>query len=446
MSGELCFNTGLVGYLEVITDPSYAGQIVTMTYPQIGNYGVNEDDVQASEIALRGLVVRDMCTHPSNWRSAESLPEFLRKRGVVAIDTRALVRHLREAGAMRAVLSTEDLNEVSLVAKARTATPLTEVNFVEEVSRDAVEPYSYTNVHSFAKAGPVEARYNVVAYDCGVKSSILDGLVEAGCAVTVVPWNTPAEEVLALEPDGVFLSNGPGDPDKVEGTFAQVEQLLGKVPLFGICLGHQMLGKAAGAEVVKLKYGHRGINQPVMNLITKRVEITVQNHGFNLVFSSLGSLEGDTKTAEEVARVSGTSASGEDLRPWTHAAKPPVAQNERFGRIELTHVNLNDGTIEGMRFLDVPAFSVQYHPEAAPGSTDSQYLFTAFTRLMDEWRTAGKNAGPAPQDDYLAIDIAQDRLAGWNFGSSDEESDQSKVLNAEVTPTGSRTAEEVKNA
>ena len=447
--GELCFNTGLVGYLEVITDPSYAGQIVTMTYPQIGNYGVNEDDVQASEIALRGLVVRDMCTHPSNWRSAESLPEFLRKRGVVAIegiDTRALVRHLREAGAMRAVLSTEDLNEVSLVAKARTATPLTEVNFVEEVSRDAVEPYSYTNVHSFAKAGPVEARYNVVAYDCGVKSSILDGLVEAGCAVTVVPWNTPAEEVLALEPDGVFLSNGPGDPDKVEGTFAQVEQLLGKVPLFGICLGHQMLGKAAGAEVVKLKYGHRGINQPVMNLITKRVEITVQNHGFNLVFSSLGSLEGDTKTAEEVARVSGTSASGEDLRPWTHAAKPPIAQNERFGRIELTHVNLNDGTIEGMRFLDVPAFSVQYHPEAAPGSTDSQYLFTAFTRLMDEWRTAGKNAGPAPQDDYLAIDIAQDRLAGWNFGSSDEESDQSKVLNAEVTPTGSRTAEEVHNA
>ena len=448
MSGELCFNTGLVGYLEVITDPSYAGQIVTMTYPQIGNYGVNEDDVQASEIALRGLVVRDMCTHPSNWRSAESLPEFLRKRGVVAIegiDTRALVRHLREAGAMRAVLSTEDLNEVSLVAKARTATPLTEVNFVEEVSRDAVEPYSYTNVHSFAKAGPVEARYNVVAYDCGVKSSILDGLVEAGCAVTVVLWNTPAGEVLALEPDGVFLSNGPGDPDKVEGTFAQVEQLLGKVPLFGICLGHQMLG-TAGAEVVKLKYGHRGINQPVMNLITKRVEITVQNHGFNLVFSSLGSLEGDTKTAEEVARVSGTSASGEDLRPWTHAAKPPIAQNERFGRIELTHVNLNDGTIEGMRFLDVPAFSVQYHPEAAPGSTDSQYLFTAFTRLMDEWRTAGKNAGPAPQDDYLAIDIAQDRLAGWNFGSSDEESDQSKVLNAEVTPTGSRTAEEVHNA
>ena len=451
VSGELCFNTGLVGYLEVITDPSYAGQIVTMTYPQIGNYGVNVDDVQADEIALRGLVVRDMCTHPSNWRSAKSLPEFLRERGVVAIegiDTRALVRHLREAGAMRAVLSTEDLDEVSLVAKARAATPLTEVNFVEEVSRDAVESYAYTNVHSFAKANPAEARYNVVAYDCGVKSSILDGLVEAGCAVTVVPWDMPAEEVLALEPDGVFLSNGPGDPDKVEGTFAQVEQLLGKVPLFGICLGHQMLGKAAGAEVVKLKYGHRGINQPVMNLITKRVEITVQNHGFNLVFSSLGPFEGDAKTAEEVARVSGTSASGEDLRPWTHAAKPPVAQNERFGRIQLTHVNLNDGTIEGMRFLDVPAFSVQYHPEAAPGSTDSQYLFTAFTRLMDEWKSSMANEAQSgtESEDYLAIDIAQDRLAGWNFGSSDKESDQPEVLNAEVTPTGSHTAEEVRNA
>ena len=174
MSGELCFNTGLVGYLEVITDPSYAGQIVTMTYPQIGNYGVNEDDVQASEIALRGLVVRDMCTHPSNWRSVESLPEFLKQHGVVAIegiDTRALVRHLREAGAMRAVLSTEDLDEASLVAKARAATPLTEVNFVEEVSRDAVEPYEHENIHSFAKVAPKEARYNVVAYDCGVKSS-----------------------------------------------------------------------------------------------------------------------------------------------------------------------------------------------------------------------------------------------------------------------------------
>ena len=474
VSGELCFNTGLVGYLEVITDPSYAGQIVTMTYPQIGNYGVNEDDMQADKIALRGLVVRDMCMHPSNWRSAESLPEFLKQHGVVAIegiDTRALVRHLREAGAMRAVLSTEDIDEARLVAKARGAISLTEVNFVEQVSRDAVESYSYTNIHSFAKTGAVEARYSVVAYDCGVKSSILDGLVEAGCAVTVVPWDTSAKEVLALEPDGVFLSNGPGDPEKVEGTFAQVEQLLGKIPLFGICLGHQMLGKAAGAEVVKLKYGHRGINQPVMNLITKRVEITVQNHGFNLVFSSLGSLEGDANTAKKAAHISKMSASGEDLRPWTHAAKPPVVQNERFGRIQLTHVNLNDGTIEGMRFLDVPAFSVQYHPEAAPGSTDSQYLFTAFTRLMDEWRAAAKNDEPASQEDYLAIDIAQDRLAGWKFDSHNEEStafcgesdrlegssaeelsglraacEQPEILNAEMASTGSCKAEEVHHA
>ena len=452
--GEICFNTSLEGYLEVISDPSYAGQIITLTYPQIGNYGVNLEDAQSGKPALRGLVVRDMCATPSNWRSDMALGEYLERNGVVAIegvDTRALVRHVRDHGAQRAIVSTVDDDVDSLLAKVRASASIVGQNLAATVSCE--RPYAHT-AHDmpdsvrFALAEGPDARFKVIAYDCGVKSSILDGLVEAGCAVTVVPWDMPAEEVLALEPDGVFLSTGPGDPDKVEGTFAQVEQLLGKVPLFGICLGHQMLGKAAGAEVVKLKYGHRGINQPVMNLITKRVEITVQNHGFNLVFSSLGPLEGDAKTAEEVAHVSGTSASGEDLRPWTHAAKPPVAQNERFGRIELTHVNLNDGTIEGMRFLDVPAFSVQYHPEAAPGSTDSQYLFTAFTRLMDEWKSGMANEAQSgtESEDYLAIDIAKDRLAGWNFGSSDKESDQPEVLNAEVTPTGSHTAEEVRNA
>lgn len=403
VSGEICFNTGLVGYLEVITDPSYAGQIVTMTYPQIGNYGVNEDDSQAAEVALRGLVVRDLCTHPSNWRSAESLPKFLKEHGVVAIegiDTRSLVRHLREQGAMRAVLSTLDLDEVSLIKKAQDATPLGDVNFVEQVSAPKPRPYHYERTTTF-KAEPPKARYRVVAYDCGVKNAILDGLVEAGCELTVVPWNTPAEDVLALDPDGVFLSNGPGDPDKVEGTFTQVEKLLGKVPLFGICLGHQMLGKAAGAAIEKLKYGHRGINQPVMNLITKRVEITVQNHGFSLVFPSLGPLESGADHEE-------------DLRAWTKTDEPPVVLNDRFGRIQLTHVNLNDGTIEGMRFLDVPAFSVQYHPEAAPGSTDSQYLFTAFTRLMDEWRAKrDPRLQSSAQKDYLAIDIARDRTRGW---------------------------------
>lgn len=422
VSGEACFNTGLVGYLEVITDPSYAGQIVCMTYPQIGNYGVDRADAQAGRVALRGLVVRDMCAEPSNWRSSQSLPTFLREAGVVAIegiDTRALVRHLREAGAMRAVLSTVDLDEASLIAKARAAAGLSEANFVDEVSREEAEEYAYQAVHGFAKKEPPTARWHVVAYDCGMKSAIADGLVEAGCAVTTVPWDTPAEEVLALEPDGVFLSNGPGDPDNVAGTFEQVEKLLGRVPLFGICLGHQMLGKAAGARVAKLKYGHRGINQPVMNLITKRVEITVQNHGFNLVFSSLGELEGTTGAVDAGGVASAASAGGaaselEDLRPWARADEPPVVHNGRFGRIQLTHVNLNDGTIEGMRFLDVPAFSVQYHPEAAPGSTDSHYLFTAFTRLMDEWTASRRR--PA---DYLAIDIARDRLHGWIMNSKE---------------------------
>ncbi len=421
-SGEICFNTGLVGYLEVITDPSYAGQIVCMTYPQIGNYGVNEDDAQAPQIALQGLVVRDMCAHPSNWRSHESLPDFLREHDVVAIegiDTRALVRHIREAGAMRAVLSTLDLDETSLIAKAQAATPLPEENYVAQVSRESIESYHYEACYDFAKDAPVKTRFHVVAYDCGVKSAILDGLVEVGCAVSVVPWDTPAQEVLALEPDGVFLSNGPGNPDNVEATFEQVEQLLGKVPLFGICLGHQMLGKAAGARVEKLKYGHRGINQPVMNLITKRVEITVQNHGFNLIFPSLGSLDSESKRALKDSgnpdEHIGAWHDMRDMRPWTHVDIPPVVNNDRFGRIQLTHVNLNDGTIEGMRFLDVPAFSVQYHPEAAPGSTDSHYLFSAFTRLMEQWRSQ------EAQEDYLAIDPATNRLAGWKFDSSTKE-------------------------
>lgn len=421
-SGEICFNTGLVGYLEVITDPSYAGQIVCMTYPQIGNYGVNEDDTQAPQVALRGLVVRDMCAHPSNWRSHESLPDFLREHDVVAIegiDTRALVRHIREAGAMRAVLSTLDLDETSLIAKAQAATPLAEENYVAQVSRESIESYHYEACYDFAKDAPVKTRFHVVAYDCGVKSAILDGLVEVGCAVSVVPWDTPAQEVLALEPDGVFLSNGPGNPDNVEATFEQVEQLLGKVPLFGICLGHQMLGKAAGARVEKLKYGHRGINQPVMNLITKRVEITVQNHGFNLIFPSLGSLDSESKRALKDSgnpdEHIGAWHDMRDMRPWTHVDIPPVVNNDRFGRIQLTHVNLNDGTIEGMRFLDVPAFSVQYHPEAAPGSTDSHYLFSAFTRLMEQWRSQ------EAQEDYLAIDPATNRLAGWKFDSSTKE-------------------------
>lgn len=234
-----------------------------------------------------------------------------------------------------------------------------------------------------------------------VKKSILQGLIRVGCELTVVPWNTPAEEVLSLNPDGVFLSNGPGDPEAVRETYLQVEKLIGKVPLFGICLGHQMISLASGAEMEKLKFGHRGGNQPVMNLRTGRVEITAQNHGFGLLFDSLGPL-----VPELSADVSDHVR---DLRFWCEKQCAPVVQNEKFGRIQLTHVNLNDGTAEGIAFLDHPVFSVQYHPEASPGPTDAHYLFTAFTRLMDG------------RLDYLDIDIAQDRLAGWKFGATEGE-------------------------
>ncbi len=399
--GEICFNTSLEGYLEVITDPSYAGQIITMTYPQIGNYGVNLDDCQSEHPALRGLIVRDLCATPSNWRSEMSLPAFLEQHGIVAaegIDTRALVRHIRDHGAQRAVLSTADADPASLVAKARASQSIVGVNLAATVSR--AEPASFTVAdlpasQRFALADAAAPRYKVVAYDCGAKRSILENLVRVGCNVTAVPWDTPAEDVLALSPDGVFLSNGPGDPEAVEGTYRQVEQLLGRVPVFGICLGHQMISKACGAAIEKLKFGHRGGNQPVMNLRTGRVEITAQNHGFGLVFPSLGELVPELSA--------GFRGHEDDLRFWARAACAPVVANERFGRIQLTHVNLNDGTAEGIACLDIPAFSVQYHPEASPGPTDAHYLFTAFTRLMDG------------RDDYLDIDIAKDRLAGWRF-------------------------------
>ena len=399
--GEICFNTSLEGYLEVVSDPSYAGQIVTMTYPQIGNYGVCVEDAQAKHPALRGLVVRDMCYTPSNWRSDISLPEYLAREGVVAIegiDTRALVRHVRERGAMRAAISTEDLDEASLLAKVRESASIVGVNLAKGVS--CAEPYAFDASNlpvgtSFAFAPAAPARYRVVAYDCGVKRSILESLVRAGCALTVVPWDTPASDVLAMAPDGVFLSNGPGDPDAVRGTYEQVRKLLGEVPVFGICLGHQMICKAAGAHIDKLRFGHHGGNQPVANLQTGRVEITAQNHGFNVDFASLGPLD--------PVRSGGVSEHVQDLRAWQERGVAPVAVNRHYGGIRLTHVNLNDGTAEGIAFTDIPAFSVQYHPEAAPGPTDAHYLFTAFTRLMD-----GEKA-------YLDIDIAKDRLEGWRF-------------------------------
>ena len=392
--GEICVNTSLEGYLEVITDPSYAGQIVTMTYPQIGNYGVCSEDAQDDHPVLRGLVVRDMCYTPSNWRSEITLPQFLEREGIIAIegiDTRALVRHIRTSGAMNAVISTEDLSVESLLAKVRTSEPLVGVNLVQQISCEA--PYSFGIADlrpgkMFAHAPAVPTRYHVVAYDCGAKRSILEELVRVGCNVEVVPWDTPADDVLSMAPDGVFVSNGPGDPDAVMETSEQVRRLLGKVPVFGICMGHQMICKAAGAHMEKLKFGHHGGNHPVMNLLTGRVEITAQNHGFNVDFASLGNACNDDTPD----------------RPGTpEQPVPPIVENERFGRVVLTHVNLNDDTAEGIAFLDIPAFSVQYHPEANPGPTDAHYLFTAFTRLMDG------------RKDYLDIDIARDRLQGWRF-------------------------------
>lgn len=413
-TGEVCFNTSLEGYFEVLTDPSYAGQIVTMTYPQIGNYGIDLADIQSaypgdearmeSAPALRGMVVHDMCYTPSNWRSSLSAPDYLKQHNIVAIegvDTRALVQHLRNKGAQMGIVSTEEFDLGALSERLAAAPQFVGENLVKTVSCSAAHAFTTANLpaaHTFARKAPHSCKtYRVVAYDCGIKRGILEGLVGAGCELTVVPWNTPAQEVLDMNPQGVFLSNGPGDPDAVEETYVQVQQLIGKVPVFGICLGHQMISLAAGAQIEKLKFGHRGGNQPVMNLLTRRVEITAQNHGFGLVFPSLGAL------VPELSGGYADHAANGDLRIWVERGVAPVVFNKRFGNIRLTHINLNDGTAEGIQLLDYPAFSVQYHPEASPGPTDAHYLFTAFTRLMD---------GDA---DYLNIDVATDRLHGWNF-------------------------------
>lgn len=380
--GEVVFNTSMVGYDEIVSDPSYAGQIVTLTYPQVGNYGVCERYLQAPGLALRGLVVHDMCYTPSNWQSEGSLPDLLRRSGVVSIegvDTRALTLQIREAGAMRAAISTVDLDPESLVARVRASEPISSHNFVEDVS-----PREETVVP--AKG---ERRFGVVAYHCGMKRGIVEGLCEHGCEVTLVPWDTPASRVLELAPDGVFFSNGPGDPEQVTSTSEAARELLGKLPCFGICLGNQMFALAAGGSIEKLPYGHHGGNEPVMNLLTGKVEITAQNHNYGMVFPSLGDLVPELSGGER--------AHHDDLRHWSRLHVAPVVRNERYGRIRLTHVNLNDGTPEGIQFLDLPAFSVQYHPESKPGPNDSSYLFEAFARLMEG------------RDDYLDIDVREGR-------------------------------------
>ena len=334
--GEVVFNTSMTGYQEVLTDPSYAGQIVVMTYPEIGNYGINSEDDESRQPFLEGFVVRECSPIFSNWRGEKTLQQYLMENsipGIAEIDTRALVRLIRECGSMRGIVSTSDFDTVSLRQKILDHPAMKGSDYVRRVT--ATQPYNWEveNPPSF----------HVVAYDFGIKKNILRSLSSRGCKLSVVPATCSAEEVLAMNPDGIFLSNGPGDPEPLEYVVHNVQKLVGKKPIFGICLGHQVLGLALGGKTYKLKFGHRGGNQPVKNLVTDRVEITSHNHGFSVDSDSLKNSE-----------------------------------------IELTHINLNDQTLEGFRHRHFPVFSVQYHPEASPGPHDSFYLFDDFIRLMRE--------------------------------------------------------------
>jgi len=348
-SGEVVFNTSMTGYQEIFTDPSYSGQIVVLTYPQIGNYGTNDGDMESARPYIEGLAVRDFSPIVSNWRSGRSAHQFLADANVPiidSIDTRKLVRHLRTSGVMRGVLSSISTNVAELIEKAKNTPSMAGLDLATRVSTvdsyrwtTAVDPVSVSE--RIGKLRPAE--HHVVAFDFGIKRNILRRLVSSGCHVTVVPASTTAADVLALRPDGVFLSNGPGDPEPLQAQAAEVRQLIGKTPIFGICLGHQVLGLALGGKTYKLKFGHRGGNHPVLNKRTQKVEITAQNHGFAVDPESL----------------------------------PDSA-------VEVTHINLNDQTVEGLRHKSEPLFCVQYHPEAAPGPHDSLYLFDDFIALMKE--------------------------------------------------------------
>jgi len=365
--GEVVFNTSLTGYQEVFTDPSYSGQIVCLTYPHIGNVGANPEDQESSKPYIESLIVREFSSIDSNWRSDESAHKYLERHGVPVIwdiDTRALVLHLRTAGALRGVVSTDDTPAEQLIAEARALPTMAGQELASRVtvsqkydwtqgSIDLAQPLAATaaagatgsNGHVRKKNGagaPEEsARHRVVAYDFGIKQNILRLLVDHGCEVTVVPAQTSAEDVLALKPNGVFISNGPGDPEPITYGIASIRKLLGRVPIFGICLGHQLCGLALGGRTFKLKFGHHGSNHPVKNLLTGKVEITAQNHGFCVDPDSLPSSD-----------------------------------------VEITHLNLNDHTNEGLRHKSLPLFSVQYHPEASPGPHDARYLFDDFIKLM----------------------------------------------------------------
>lgn len=384
--GEVVFNTGMTGYQEVLSDPSYRGQIVCMTYPHIGNTGVNPEDLEARRPALAGFIVKEGCASPSNWRMQEPLEGFLKAHGIVGIqgiDTRALTRHIRDRGAQEGCLSTRAEDPVRLVEKAQASPGLIGRDLVAEVT--CAVPYPWAEgvwvwgkgeslggagvgtavgepqMDLFAGAAPGGAPFKVVAFDCGIKLNILRKLVSLGCRVLVVPAKATAGEVLAHQPDGIFLSNGPGDPEGLPYLIETVRALIGRKPIFGICLGHQILGLALGGRTFKLKFGHHGCNHPVKELMTGKVEITTQNHGFAVEMDSFGDKQvGDLMIQRE--------------------------------DIIQTHVNLNDGTCEGLLHRSLPLFAVQYHPEASPGPHDSHYLFKRFLVLMERERRA--SSGP----------------------------------------------------
>lgn len=344
--GEVVFNTSMTGYQEVLTDPSYKGQIVTMTYPLIGNYGINAEDRESKKPQVEGFVVREVTRQASNFRAHETLEAYLAENriiGLEGIDTRALVRRLRVRGAMNGVLSTTELDDATLVQRARTSPSIVGRDLARVVMPESPFAWQegFNSPFASQELHPGKRRHRVVALDFGMKWNILRCLTQAGCDVTVVPGTASAADILKYDPEGIFISNGPGDPEPL--TYAQetIRQLVGKKPIFGICLGHQLLGLALGAKTFKLKFGHRGANQPVLNKTTGRVEITTQNHGFAV---STESLPAD---------------------------------------VEATHVNLNDGTLEGMRHRRYPIFSVQYHPEASAGPHDSTYLFDEFRKMME---------------------------------------------------------------
>ncbi len=391
--GEVVFNTSLTGYQEVFTDPSYAGQVVCLTYPHIGNVGANHDDEESTRPYIEALVVRQFSALASNWRSRESAQKYLERHGVPVIwdlDTRALVRHLRNVGALRGVVATDGTPDEKLVAEARALPTMAGQELASRVtsakryewtrgSIDLAAPIGNTEMsagglgagsarpsgHGFSRAEMPghssgvstpegNPRYKVIAYDFGIKQNILRLLVDHGCEVTVVPAQTSAEDALALHPHGVFLSNGPGDPEPIGYAIENIRRLLGRVPIFGICLGHQLCGLALGGRTFKLKFGHHGSNHPVKNLVTQKVEITAQNHGFCVDPDSLSSSD-----------------------------------------VEITHVNLNDHTNEGMRHRSLPLFSVQYHPEASPGPHDARYLFDDFISMMKQERKGRVSTPPS---------------------------------------------------